>query len=447
MAKGLISRPSTSHRLFMLYSECRQGALSPLPAIAMVLLVICTCLAFPVVGSAQNTASVNGTVKDSSGAVVPGATVVLRNIETGVERRTVSNDVGVYVLEQILPGKYSIQVRKEGFRTAEEHGLTLEVNQTTTYDFALAVGSSQQIVTVAASVAALQTSTAELGTVIAKSEINDLPLNGRNFSQLLMLTPGVSPVNVSQNAGGPRTNAWGGFIVPAVNGQNNRSNMFLLDGVNDNEATFNSFMITPTLDDIQEFKVDSHNDQTQFGGVLGGVVNVVTKSGTNAVHGAGWDFLRNSALDARDPFFATVNPLRQNQFGANVGGPVVLPHYDGRNKTFFFGSYEGGRQHSASQALYLVPTASQIQGDLSGLGVPIYNPFSTRPDPSNAGQFLRDPFMCDGSGNPEPATNGIQATGNPCARIPSGMLDPHMVAYAQAVYPAPIPTGVAATMD
>jgi len=235
--------------------------------------------------------------------------------------------------------------------------VTLLVNQTTTYDFTLTVGSSKQTVTVEASVAALQTSTAELGTAITRAEINDLPLNGRNFSQLLMLTPGVSPVNVSQNAGGPRTNAWGGFLNPAVNGQTNRSNMYLLDGMNDNEATYGSFMITPTLDDIQEFKVDSHNDLTQFGGGLGGVVNVVTKSGTNAFHGAGWEFLRNEKLDARNPFIASRNPLRQNQFGGNIGGPVVLPHYNGRNRTFFFGSYEGGRLHAASGRLQIARAA------------------------------------------------------------------------------------------
>ena len=267
--------------------------------------------------------------------MIPQATIVLKNIETGVERKTASNSVGVYVLQQILPGNYNIEVHKEGFTAAEERGVRLSVDQSTTYDFTLAVGSTQQTVRVEASAEALQTSTAELGTVIGRAEIVDLPLNGRNFSQLLTLTPGASPVNVSQNAGGPRTNAWGGFVVPAINGQNNRSNIFLLDGVNDNEATYNSFMITPTLDDIQEFKVDSHNDQPQFGGGLGGVVNVVTKSGTNAVHGAGWDFLRNSGLDARDPFFTTVNPLRQNQFGANIGGPVVLPFYGGRGGHFY----------------------------------------------------------------------------------------------------------------
>jgi outer membrane receptor protein involved in Fe transport len=400
---------------------------SYVPSVRWALISVLTAvfLGLPGTCSAQNTASINGTIKDVSGGVVPQATVALKNVETGVERTTVSNDVGVYVLQEILPGKYTIEVRKEGFTTTAEQGVTLVVNQTTTYDFTLTVGSSKQTVTVEANVAALQTSTAELGTAITRAEINDLPLNGRNFSELLTLTPGVSPVNVSQNVGGPRTNAWGVFVVPAVNGQNNRSNMFLLDGVNDNEATFNSFMITPTLDDIQEFKVDSHNDQPQFGGALGGVVNVVTKSGTNAVHGAGWEFLRNSGLDARNPFFTTVNPLRQNQFGANIGGPVVLPHYDGRNRTFFFASYEGGRQHAASQALYLVPTPQEIQGNLSDLGVPIYDPFSTQPDPNNPGEFLRTPFQ-----------NGV---------IPSNELDPHMVAYAQAVYPAPIATGVAGT--
>jgi hypothetical protein len=327
-------------------------------------------------------------------------------------------------LQQIPPGKYSIEVRKEGFTTASEQGVTLLVGQATTYDFTLAVGASTQTVTVEARVASLQTSTAELGTAVTRNEVNDLPLNGRNFSQLLALTPGVSPVNVSQNTGGAWTSIpFGGFLVPSVNGQNNRSNMFLLDGVNDNEAMTNSFLVTPILDDIQEFKVDSHNDQPQFGGSLGGIVSVVTKSGTNELHGAGWEFLRNSSLDSRNPFFTAVNPLRQNQFGGNIGGPVRLPYYNGRNRTFFFGSYEGIRVHQAAQTLYLVPTPAEIGGNLSDLGVPIYDPFSTTPDPAKPGQFLRTEF--------------------PNAHIPTSELDPNMLAYAQAVFPAPVATGVA----
>jgi outer membrane receptor protein involved in Fe transport len=386
------------------------------------LLAAVALLAFPTTGLAQQAASINGTITDPTGAVVPGATVVLRNVATGVERRTVSNDAGLYVFREVLPGRYSIEVRKEGFTTAQEIGVTLLVGQTTTYDFTLSVGSTLQTITVEAAVAPLQTSTAGLGTAVTTVEVNELPLNGRNFSQLLMLTPGVSPANVSQNVSGAWTTIpHGTFVVPSVNGQTNRSNMFLLDGVNDNEAFTSTFLITPILDDIQEFKVEAHNDQPQYGGGLGGVVNVVTKSGTNALRGAAWDFLRNEKLDARNPFFAKRNPLRMNQFGANAGGPVVLPGYNGRNKTFFFGSYEGIRRVEASRTLYKVPTDQELTGDLSGLGVPIYDPFSTREDPENPGQFLRDEF--------------------PGGIIPPERLDQNMVTYAKSVYPRPVDTG------
>jgi hypothetical protein len=422
LIRGLTPRVAAQN-ISSIKAERRQNVAKIWPAGVGLLFVICVWLAFPTTGSAQNSASINGTIRDASAAVVPQASVVLKNIKTGVERTTASNDVGVYVLEQIPPGRYTIEVRKEGFTSASEQGVTLLVGQATTYDFTLSVGSATQTVTVEARVAALQTSTAELGTAVSRTEVNDLPLNGRNFSQLLALTPGVSPVNVSQNVGG----AWnsipfGGFLIPSVNGQTNRSNMFLLDGMNDNEAFTSTFLITPILDDIQEFKVDSHNDQPQFGGSLGGIVSVVTKSGTNALHGTGWEFVRNSGLDSRDPFFATVNPLRQNQFGANVGGPVVLPHYNGRNRTFFFGSYEGIRRHEAGQTLYIVPTPAELGGNLSDLGVPIYDPFSTTPDPAKPGSFLRTQY-----------TN---------ATIPTGELDKNMLAYAAAVFPAPVATGV-----
>ncbi len=397
-------------------------------------------IAFPVVALAQDRASINGTIKDPSDAVVPGATVVLKNVDTGVEQTTVSNDLGVYVMQQILPGKYTIEVRKEGFTTAEQRGVTLLVGQTATYDFTLAVGATTQTVTVEATAAALQTSSAELGTAITRMEVNELPLNGRNFSQLLMLTPGVSPANVSQNVTGAWTTIpFGTFVVPSVNGQTNRSNNFVLDGMNNNESFTATFLITPILDDIREFKVDSHNDQPQYGGTLGGVVNVVTKSGTNALHGTAWEFLRNEKLDARNPFFTKRNPLRQNQFGANVGGPVVLPGYNGRNRTFFFASYEGIRRTEASETLYSVPTAAQLTGDLSTLAGQLYNPFTTVPDPANPGQFLRDPFMCDVGGNPLP-----QGTpGTPCNKIHPSLLDQGMLAYAAATIPLPVETGVA----
>jgi hypothetical protein len=215
----------------------------------------------------------------------------------------------------------------------------------------------------------------------------------------------------------------GAFNFPSFHGARNRSNLFLVDGINDQVSITSNYAVPPIVDDIQEFKVDSHNDQVQFGGVTGGVVNVVTKSGTNAFHGTLWEYLRNSALDARNPFFPAVTALRQNQFGANIGGPVLLPRYNGRNRTFFFGSYEGFRQRTPSQTLGRIPTPGELQGNLSTLGAPIYNPFTTRPDPERAGQFLRDPFA-----------GGI---------LPQSLLDPTMVKIGQALYPAPVPTGIA----
>ena len=171
--------------------------------------------------------------------------------------------------------------------------------------------------------------------------------------------------------------------------------MFLLDGMND-LAFLGNYNYPPVVDDIQEFKVQSHNDLPEFGQVSGGIVNVVSKSGTNSFHGSAWEFLRNSALDARNYFLPTVNPLRQNQFGVTTGGPVWIPHlYQGRGKTFFFFAYEGFRQSEAAQSLVLVPTAAQLGGDFSALlsqGIQLYDPFSTRLDPSHPGEYIRDPF-------------------------------------------------------
>src|SRR5579885_1978875 len=176
-----------------------------------------TCLRAQVV-----TATVNGVVRDSSGAVIPGASVTLQNLDTGFRQTTVTNGVGIYVIERIPPGQYSLTVSKPGFKAAVRRPITLTVNQSSTFDFTLTVGSPEQIVTVHAPAVALQTSSSELGTVMNSQEIDNLPLNGRNFTQLLTLTPGASPVNTGQGASGWRTNASGAFTFPSINGQTNR---------------------------------------------------------------------------------------------------------------------------------------------------------------------------------------------------------------------------------
>ncbi len=363
-----------------------------------------------------STASVNGVVRDSSGAVVPDVSMVLHNVDTGVDRKTVTNGSGAYVLLNIPPGPYSLEASKTGFKSAGQSGITLAVNQTATFDFTLSVGAVTQGVTVEASAVRVEGSTAELGTAIVRREVNDLPLNGRNFTQLLTLTPGVSGINTSQNTGfgvGPV----GSYTIPAINGQNNRSNFFLLDGINNEGSLTSSYAVQPIVDDLQEFKVDSHNDQAQFGGVMGGVINIATKSGTNDLHGTLWEFMRNTDFDARSPFLKAVTPFVQNQFGGNIGGPVDLPFYNGRNKTFFFFGIEQFVNHTAGQSLFLTPTPAEFVGDFSGVPQPIFNPFTTRPDPNHPGQYLRDPF--------------------PGNQIPGNLIDPHTQAY-KALYPQPV---------
>jgi Carboxypeptidase regulatory-like domain/TonB dependent receptor-like, beta-barrel len=380
--------------------------------------------------AAQATAAINGTIRDSAGAVIPGATVVLHNRDTNFSRTVTTNNVGVYVIPDIRPGNYDLRVNQPGFSAAVKSGITLLVNQTATFDFSLQTGTVNQVVTVQASAVALETSTAELGEAIVQKQVNDLPLNGRNFTQMLNLTPGVSTVNVSQNAttsGGVWSNPIGTFSYPSVNGQTNRSNLFLLDGVNDQGSFGSTYAIPPIVDDIQEFKVQSHNDDASFGGVMGGIVNVVTKSGGSQFHGDAWEFLRNTALDAANPLVGKVTPFQQNQFGATFGGPVPLP--GAGKRTFFFLSYEGFRNHTNAATFYNTPTATELTGDLSSISTPFYNPYDG------------ERFMCDGAGNPLPATNGVQGAGTPCNKIPSSMLDPNMVAYAQQLFPSPNLTG------
>ncbi len=212
-------------------------------------------LGSPTILRAQiSTGTINGTVHDQSGAVVPNATVTLENVATGVKRTTQSNDTGIYAFFDVHPGTYTLQVVKEGFTSATETHIVVQVNQTTTYNFTLQVGSPQQAVTVQAAAATIETSTSELGTAVTTRSVNDLPLNGRNFTELLSLTPGVSPVNVSQS-NGFMANSVGSFTFPSVNGQTNRSNFYFLDGVNNQNDYASAYAVAPVVDDIQEFNL------------------------------------------------------------------------------------------------------------------------------------------------------------------------------------------------
>jgi hypothetical protein len=369
-----------------------------------------------------STASVQGIVRDSSGASIPSASLALRNRATGVEQTTLSNNSGEYVFVNIPPGPYDLRVSKQGFQSARQEDFSLSVSQSANLNFSLQIGSTEQTVNVVAEAPTIESSTAELGTVMGSRQVNDLPLNGRNFTQLLALTPGASPINTAQTFG---FRGVGAFSFPSFHGARNRANLFLVDGIIDQASITSNYAVPPIVDDILEFKVDSHNDQVRYGGVSGGVVNVVTKSGANTLHGTAWEYVRNSVFDARNPFFPAVNALRQNQFGANGGGPVRLPGYDGRNRTFFFASYEGFRNRTPAQILGRIPAPDELRGRLGTITNAIFDPFSTRPDPANANQFLRMPF----AGN----------------IIPESRLDPAMSQLAQGIYPAPTATTTAGT--
>jgi outer membrane receptor protein involved in Fe transport len=397
-----------------------QVALNPLFGIWVTLGLLLGHLVQPHVLCAQSsTASVNGTIRDASGAVAPGVALTLRNVETGVERQGASNEAGVYVFVNILPGSYTLEAAKEGFTTSRLAPFRLAVNQTATLDFTLNVGALGQSVNVEATGAEIQSSTSELGAVVNYRQVVDLPLNGRNFTEILTLTPGVSPIAVGGSGGfAPGTN-----VTPAVNGQNNRSNFFMLDGVfNSSGWGSGSYALAPIVDTIQEFKVQSHNDEAEFGGALGGLVNVVTKGGTNEFHGSLWEYLRNDAFDARNFFQRSVTPFRWNQFGVSAGGPVVMPKlYHGQNRTFFLLAYQGYRLRRPATNYYRVPTPANLTGDLSDIPAGIFNPYTTRPDPDNPSKFVRDPF--------------------PNNQIPANLLDPTMLLFAKTL-PAPIPTGI-----
>lgn len=376
---------------------------------------------------AQSTlGGVNGTITDPTGAMVPGTTVTLSNVGTGVEVTGQSNASGFFVFVNVQPGNYTLVAEQTGFKTAILPTFNVGVNQTVTQNLVLQVGEVTETIEVAAQAEQLQQSTSELGTVIGVKVVEDLPLNGRNFTQLLTLTPGATPVSTSQsngigsndlaNVGVPGAS----FSNPSIHGQWNRMNIHLLDGLNNTNYIGNMYVIPPIIDAIQEFKVQSHNDKAEFGGVLGGIINVISKTGTNEFHGSLWEFLRNDALNARDPFADEFNEkpaaFRQNQFGAAVGGPII------RNKTFFHAAYEGWRYSRPRLNRYYVPTDAQLGGDFSAwpTGLDIYDPLTTRQNPNG---------------------EGLIRTQYPNNVIPGSALNQSMQTYLRGYYDQPNLTG------
>jgi hypothetical protein len=361
-------------------------------------------------GSAQTAnASLSGHITDSTGAIVPGAAVTLTESDTRVAAKTTSNNEGLYTFPSVKPGNYVMSVNASGFSTTTITGLTAGVQASLSRDVVLKLGAANQTVTVTDQAAEVAGTSSELGTQIGEHQIHDLPLNGRNFTELLTLTPGASPISTSQsnkvavNDQGVLGVPSAQFSQPAIQGQINRENLYILDGVVNTDFTNGVYVIPPIIDDMREFQVQSHDDKAEYGSVLGGVVNVVTKSGTNNLHGSAWEFVRNNIFDARDSFAdeyrSSPSPFRQNQFGATVGGPVWLPHlYNGHNRTFFQFGYEGWRYSQSNEILYNVPTTAELGGDFSHslLAQNIYDPATTQ---GTLNGYTRAQFNYNGTPN------------------------------------------------
>src|SRR6185436_11503441 len=310
----------------------------------------------------QSTATVQGTVTDSKGAVLPNATVVVRNKNTATERTTQTDSDGNYQVAALPVGLYSIEVRVQGFKTQVADQVTLEVAKTVIQNFQMDVGAISEQVLVSSDVPVIETATTSVGTVINQRTVQEIPLNGRHFVDLGLLLPGsvTPPQNGFLTA---PLRGQGSFGLNTAGGREDTVN-FMINGINLNDMVQNQITFQPSINTVQEFKADNSTFSAEYGRNSGAIVNIATRSGSNDFHGEFFEFLRNDALDARNFFnFCPPGqsvcknqgrpPFKRNQFGANIGGPIYLPHfgeggsplgYNGKNKTFFFFSYEGTRQ-------------------------------------------------------------------------------------------------------
>ncbi len=364
-----------------------------------------------------------GTIYDPLGAVIPGAKVTVLNVETGIKRTVVTGPSGRYVVPLLEPGNHRILVRKEGFRSLSRSGIVLHVNESVEVDLVLELGAVTESVTVQLPPPLLETGEASQSLVIDNTQVLNLPLNGRNAYQLSALTPGVIPGGGFEDS--VTINRMNNINV---NGGASFNNEVLLDGVSNVIAGHGQIAVAPSVDAVQEFRVQTTQYSAEFGRTSGGVVNLATKSGTNEFHGTLYHFLRNKVLKANNFFNNRAGvdraPFVYNQFGGTIGGPIL------KNRTFFFFGYEGYRIREAKNFTGTVPTAAMREGDFSGLMTPdgkpvtIYDPFTSRPVSKK--KWIRDPF--------------------PGNVIPASMFDPVAV-NVTPMYPLPNKPGLGSSVS
>ncbi|HEX3188020.1 MAG TPA: carboxypeptidase-like regulatory domain-containing protein, partial [Pyrinomonadaceae bacterium] len=378
------------------------------------LLLVAALLATPS-ALGQSTAVLQGTVTDTKGAVLPNATVTAKNRSTSAERTTQTDSDGNYQFAAMPVGVYSIEVKVQGFKTGLADQVTVEVAKTVVQNFQMDVGAISEQVLVSSDVPIIENTTTSVGTVINQRTVQEIPLNGRHFVDLGLLIPGsvTPPQNGFLTA---PLRGQGSFAFNTAGGREDTVN-FMINGINLNDMVQNQITFQPSINTVQEFKVDNSTASAEYGRNSGAIVNIATRSGSNQYHGEAFEFIRNEVLDARNFFDARKPPFKRNQFGFNIGGPLLVPHfgeggplfsYDGKNRTFFFFAYEGTRQRqgltltsnvltdaqrasvtnpTVLQLLPLIPRATSV--DIVG-GVPVARFAGSGTAPVDIDQFTGD---------------------------------------------------------
>jgi hypothetical protein len=356
-------------------------------AISVLLTVFAATFVQPRLHAQATSGTILGTVQDPSGAVIPDAAITITNVGTAESKTTKTDASGSYQVLYLIPGTYRVSAVKSGFSKVEREAFTLDVDQKARIDLLLKLGSATETVTITGEAPQLKTESSETGEVVEATQISTLPLNVRNFAQFMDLTTGTSP-NYSAQGGSVNVDHPEGLSATNVNGLPSDGNNWQLDGVSNSEGYFNVLSVNPSIDAIQEFKAITSNYSAEFGKAGGANVQISIKSGTNNFHGVAFEFLRNSYLDANDYFsdqnHSPIPPFKQNQFGGNLGGPIL------RDKTFFFADYEGYRSAQGGTETMSIPTMLQRQGifteadPITGAAQPtIYDPVTKLPELNN----------------------------------------------------------------
>jgi hypothetical protein len=397
----------------------------------------------------QATGSFSGTVSDKAGAVISGGTVTVTSQDTGLSREAKTDDSGNYLIPLLPVGQFTIRVVSQGFQTTEQKDVRLQVDEHRELDFSLAPASVSTSVDVSGTAVAVETTNPTLGQVITSEQVADLPLNGRNFTQLATLTPGTtsstSPVSFFTSAASSEAATRGSFSLSS-GGSREQETDWLLDGNDNNQLDEGGIAIFSSIDDIQEFKVLTYNYSAEYGERAGPTVLVTTKSGSNKFHGSLFEFFRNTDLDARSYFATSVEKFNLNQFGGSLGGPIQ------KDKTFFFLDYQAKMQRKGVPFTGFVPSAAMTTPDANGdydftndpSGVPRPGFGASAPVtnadgfPNISNPFGGGPFLCvSGTNVAEPvSTTGTQTGGTPCNVIPAAMINP-IAAKVVRLYPAP----------